>query len=193
MKEKTNYNVDWLGYFVVDESSPSGLCRIKNRVGKDVAKYNVGCQQFTRKVKPHAWRLWFQGKKYLVHRIIWVMTYGSINPELVIDHLDGNPFNNQLNNLKLKTLTGNTRNQRQYKNNKTGITGVILTKGGTGSWSYTAQWREIDGSQKSKSFSLLKFGEENAKLLAISCRTEQIQRLISEGADYTERHGLAET
>ena len=94
MKEKTNYNVDWLEYFVVDESSPSGLCRIKNRVGKDVAKYNVGCQQFTRKVKPHAWRLWFQGKKYLVHRIIWVMTYGSINPELVIDHLDGNPFNN---------------------------------------------------------------------------------------------------
>jgi len=118
------------------------------------------------------------------------MTYGSIDPDLVIDHLDGNPFNNEIDNLALKTPADNMRNQRKYSNNTTGITGVKLTNSGNNLFYYTAQWSEIDGSQKKRHFSISKFGEDIAKLLAINYREEQIQKLISEGADYTNRHGI---
>lgn len=182
-----NYNLDWGEYFRLDETSPSGLVRIRNYLGKTIEKYNVGNRGYYTNGDKSSWSLSFKGKMYQVHRIIWVLTYGSIDPELVIDHLDGDPFNNKIENLSLKSQEGNTRNKRQYDNNKTGITGVKLVKG---KWDYyEANWYDKDGFQKTKCFSLIKFGEEKAKSLAISCREEQMLRLISEDMGYTERHG----
>ena len=79
-------------------------------------------------------RLNFKSKMYLVHRIIWVLTYGSIDLTLVIDHLDGDPLNNEISNLSLKTHKNNSRNQRQHSNNKTGVTGVSLMCNKNGNW-----------------------------------------------------------
>jgi len=190
MKQKLDYNLKWAEYFQLDKSSPSGLVRIRDFRGKSIDKYPVGTCLFRKNGTALAWQLSFQEKSYYIHRIVWVMTYGSIDPVLVIDHLDGNPFNNQISNLSLKTIANNARNQRQFSTNTSGITGVSLTSTGCGYFHYTAAWREINGDLKRKYFSIAKLGEETAKLLAIKHREDQLARLILEGADYTERHGV---
>lgn len=188
MKNKLNYSLEWEEYFQIDRTSPSGLICIKSN-GKGITNHAVGSKRYGNKGYPLAWRITFKGKVYQAHRIIWVLTHGNIDPDLVIDHLDGNPFNNQIENLSLKTIAGNTKNKRQSKNNTTGTTGVSLREPRTGYRYYTAYWVELDGSRKNKSFSIDYLGEDEAEEQAIAYRKEQIQRLILEGANYTERHG----
>lgn len=191
MITKLDYDQDWEGQFKLDETSPSGLVRIKSKFGNSIKNTPVGLRNFGSFNKPTGWRLEFKGKNYYIHRIIWALTYGSVDSGRVIDHLDGNPFNNKINNLSLKTKADNSRNQRKSRLNTTGTTGVNLTiNKKCGNSYYTAQWNELDGKVKKKHFSVLKLGEEAAKALAIAHREEQITRLILEGADYTERHGV---
>jgi len=65
-------------------------------------------------------------KKFKVHRVIWVMHKGDIPEDLVIDHVDRNPHNNLLENLRLATLSQNSANSIGY--NKAGLPkGVSLT------------------------------------------------------------------
>lgn len=185
-----NYNINWGEYFKLDSESPNGLIQIKNRFNNEIKQSRIGTKNFRKNGSPSGWRLKFRNQQYYIHRIVWVLTYGSIDPEMVVDHLDGNPFNNQIGNLILKSQTDNMRNTRKQRNNKTGVTGVKLNDKTGGDAYYTAQWYEINGIRMSKSFSITKLGEEKAKSLAIAYREEQITRLISEGADYTERHGI---
>jgi len=63
------------------------------------------------------------GKKYYVHRIAWLLTHGEW-PEAQIDHIDHNPANNRLSNLRPATQTDNNRNITMSKRNKSGVTGV---------------------------------------------------------------------
>ena len=179
-------SVEWGRVFRLSNDSPSGIVKLKSEDLNDIEKCAVGTQQYRKNGKPHSWVLKFQGKIYVIHRIVWVLTYGSIDSKLVIDHLDGNPFNNQIENLSLKTATDNTRNKCKRRDNTSGFTGVKLVRGVNNY--YTAYWNELDGSPKSKHFSILKLGEIKAKLMAVAYREQQIQRLILEGAKYTERH-----
>ena len=190
MKTKLNYNQDWSKYFQLDENSPSGLVRITNIFGKSTSVYPVGRQHSGKNGKVLAWKVDFKSKCYYIHRIIWVLAYGHISPDLVIDHLDGNPLNNKTENLSLKSQKDNTRNKCIRNNSKTGITGVLLVSNGQGCWYYSAHWSEINGKRNSKQFSINHLGEDTAKILAIAYRAQEIQRLITEGANYTERHGL---
>lgn len=57
-----------------------------------------------------------------VHRIIM----GPIDAGLVVDHIDGDPLNNQRSNLRVCTQSDNLGNQRRAKNNPTGFKGVVL-------------------------------------------------------------------
>ena len=69
------------------EASRDGVvrnCRLKKPVGR---VNNMGCLMFT------------AGKKtYLNHRIIYEAFYGLIEDGFVIDHVDGFPQNNKLDN-----------------------------------------------------------------------------------------------
>lgn len=64
-------------------------------------------------------------KPYLAHRIIWKMLKGD--DPLYIDHIDGNPSNNRLSNLRSVTLEQNQKNRRPTKNNK-GVFGLHRSK-----------------------------------------------------------------
>lgn len=67
-------------------------------------------------------------KRYYTHRVVWEMVNGPIPDGMCIDHIDGNGLNNRLANLRLTTLSGNQRNRRLHKSNKTGFPGVYPAK-----------------------------------------------------------------
>jgi len=69
-------------------------------------------------------RLYVQvdGKKHLVHRVIWFLHHGSV-PEF-LDHIDGNPKNNRIENLRPATKRQNAMNRRMRSDNSTGFKGI---------------------------------------------------------------------
>lgn len=62
------------------------------------------------------------GKKYRVHRLIWLYMTGEW-PEY-IDHIDGDGTNNKWGNLRDVRPVENSRNRKLNKNSTTGIPGV---------------------------------------------------------------------
>jgi hypothetical protein len=65
-------------------------------------------------------------KSYLVHRIIFLMLKGYL-PD-TIDHIDGVPLNNKIENLREATMSQNQHNAKLRKDNKTGVKGVTICK-----------------------------------------------------------------
>jgi hypothetical protein len=71
------------------------------------------------------------GEIYFNHRLAWLLSYGSF-PAGVIDHIDGNPANNAIANIRDVTQAVNMENQRQapVSNKSTGFLGVSVHKYG---------------------------------------------------------------
>lgn len=64
---------------------------------------------------------------YLAHRLAWLFTYGEW-PEFEIDHINLNPNDNRISNLRKASHAENKWNTTVRKNNKLGIKGVSLDK-----------------------------------------------------------------
>jgi len=162
MKKKDYNRTDWSIYFKLDSESPSGLSRIKEHWGHKVGAV-VGSKLYNTNKCPHGWEVSLHSVPYYVHRIIWVMTYGHIESNQVIDHLDGNPFNTTISNLALKTQQENNQNRLKQSNNTSGFTGISKFDSGSGHMYYRARWHDCRGNAKSKAFPIKFFGEEVAK------------------------------
>jgi hypothetical protein len=67
------------------------------------------------------------GKKlYKEHRLIFLMHHGFLPKE--IDHIDGNPLNNKIDNLREASRTQNNANQKIRKDNSSGAKGISWVK-----------------------------------------------------------------
>lgn len=64
-----------------------------------------------------------KGRKYLGHKVAWMLFYGS-NPPKEIDHKNGDRFDNRIGNLRSCTRSQNCRNAKIRSNNKSGFKGV---------------------------------------------------------------------
>lgn len=62
----------------------------------------------------------------LAHRIIWEMHNGPIPDGLLIDHKNGNPFDNTTENLRLATHSQNMMNSKMHCDNRYGLKGIRL-------------------------------------------------------------------
>jgi hypothetical protein len=58
------------------------------------------------------------GKQYLLYRMIYIYHCGEIPLGKLIDHVDGNPSNNKITNLRLATYSQNQFNRKNHKNQK---------------------------------------------------------------------------
>ena len=107
----------------LDYNSETGEFRWKVSAGRVRAGSPAGT------VQPNG-RLYiqFQGKLYFAHRLAWLLTYGKW-PDEMIDHLDGNPLNNRISNLRDVSRSVNNQNQREAgSDNSTGFLGVSFPK-----------------------------------------------------------------
>jgi len=175
-------------YFKYDENSPSGLVYCKSLINKRKVKGDIaGIKQYDEEEKPKRWILWFKGKSYSAHRIILLLC-GTLKDNLIVDHLDGNPFNNKIENLRMTFFSVNNKNKAKFKNNKTGITGVFYveyTNKQSKLYKYFVGSFSNNGVELVKRFSVNKLGEDLAKQLAINFRNNG----IIQDNEYTERHG----
>lgn len=66
-------------------------------------------------------------KNYLLHRVTWFWYYGEVPHQ--IDHLDGDPSNNKIDNLRIASHMINMQNKRKaMSNSETGFLGVHYRK-----------------------------------------------------------------
>ena len=80
-------------------------------------------------------------KRDLEHRVIFLMEHGYV-PD-VIDHIDGNPENNQIENLRAATKSQNSANQKPIRaNNTSGARNVNWHKK-IGKWAVNITYNKI--------------------------------------------------
>ena len=114
-------------------------------------------------------------KKYLAHRIAWLLYYENW-PQNQIDHLDGNGLNNTPENMREATNQDNAKNQRMRNNNSSGVTGVCWKKA-RGKWHAQIN---IDGKRKSLGY-FADFDE-----------AAETYRKAADALGFSDRHGEGE-
>jgi hypothetical protein len=90
-------------------------------IGREIGTPNKSGLHFT-----------FMDKDLLNHRVAWFLYYGSW-PESFIDHKDGDPRNNQIDNLRLANWLQNAANRKPSKSGSSRYLGVCFAKD-TGKW-----------------------------------------------------------
>lgn len=187
-KKRLNYeDVNWESIFYLSDTSPSGIRRkiaFANKVKIDSV---AGAKSYDiRTGKPHCWRVRYSGKLWQVHRIILILLGNDIK-DLVVDHIDGNPFNNRIENLRIVSHKTNCQNRGISSNSKSGITGVSIGSNGRGRTYAIAHWHK-NGKTFRKNFSIDDLGYDEAIRLATIERTKAIENLNLSGEEYSERH-----
>ena len=90
----------------------------------DTYKYKAGTVVGSRMQKGYGTRL--RGTFYRLHRLIYMYHHG-VMPEQ-IDHINRDPFDNRVENLRAATSSENARNRKLFANNKSGVKGVCWHK-----------------------------------------------------------------
>ena len=110
----------------------------------DVYSYDAETGMLTRKVGQFAGKVqdaisngyfvtYAYGKSMRVHRVVWAMFNGEW-PTADIDHIDGNPLNNKIENLRHATKSGNAHNRRSTKSKGFSPKGVRQRRDRGGVW-----------------------------------------------------------
>lgn len=177
---------------VYAENSPSGLARNKAVV---YLRKNRGLEQkgeFVGGIGTHGyWQISISNKIKLAHRVIWEMFNGPITDlSLAIDHIDGDKLNNKIENLRLVSKSLNSRNRKRNKKSSgvLGVYKIAYYTAGEERWLWRADWKDIYGKSRTKTFTVNKYGEKGAYNLAVEYRQKMIEELNAQGAGYTERH-----
>ena len=130
IKDTFSYKDGWLYWEKVSPYRP-------DRLGK-----KAGCKS----AYGHGVLIRWENSLHRASRLIWAWHYGVIKRDLVIDHIDGNPYNNRIENLRAVPQWENCRNMKIPSHNKSGCIGVHKTGSKTSPW--CAQIRAAKGTTK---------------------------------------------
>jgi len=110
--------VDYLGY-----NPETGTLTWKKKTS-NLSRIKIGQEAGTKVSSSGYINIIFKKKNYLAHRVAYFIYHGVDPKEKQVDHIDGDHFNNKIDNLRLATNSENIRNRPFQKNNKSGIVGV---------------------------------------------------------------------
>ncbi len=74
-----------------------------------------------------SYRRLYESRNFAAHRVAWALHYGEWPPE-DIDHINGDPTDNRIVNLRLATDSQNLRNAARRSDNTSGYKGVSWSK-----------------------------------------------------------------
>ena len=110
-------------YLAVDNTSKTGLRWIK-----DKGRAHSGNEAFTAIGNGYYFGK-FNGTLHTAHQVIMYLTYGEWSTiKKHVDHIDGNRSNNNIDNLRFVSPTGNQKNdnRKMMSNNTSGVKGLDL-------------------------------------------------------------------
>jgi hypothetical protein len=130
------------------------------------------------------------GNIFKAHRLIWFVTYGKF-PEGDIDHLNGDRSDNRIENLRDVSRSVNQQNRAKQERVNDLPTGVSASRSRVRKIrGYRAYWYDMNGNYCGAYFGIREYCTLEAALAAAIARREiEMSTLMSQGADYTERHG----
>src|SRR6185437_3810498 len=73
-------------------------------------------------------RIKVDGKLYYAHRLAWVYMFGELDDSVFIDHIDNDPTNNAIKNLRLASYRENMLNTPLRRTNTSGVKGISWSK-----------------------------------------------------------------
>ena len=107
-----------------------------------------------------------------------ILFNNSIDTNLFVDHINRNTLDNTRENLRLVNRSVNASNARARTESKTSIRGVSFRKErpGIAKASWICEW-SFNGERHTKSFSIAKYGNEQAFSLACKLRQEKMKEM----------------
>lgn len=178
--------------FVYDESSRTCLRWKIDRLsgnGGRIKSATAGQEAGSLDQRGESFTTRFNGKAVKVHNIVAMLHGLVVGCGQIVDHFDGDPTNNKIDNLRVVTQVINSHNRKMQHNNTSGQVGVTIWTDQRGSKFWLARWQNAVGKRGCKSFSINKFGNDAAYILACNYRKSMIESLNQSGHGYTERHG----
>lgn len=193
---KDSTDIEWSLYFYYDITSPTFLRHAKDKftgirhTSKIASKGDIA-GWYPRDNNDREYRtVKYQGKEYPVSRVIYELITGiKLTEYEIIDHKDGNTGNNSIDNLRIATVKLNGRNRRLSSNSITGINRLTIDRKKGVDINVSASWLSISGEEKNRSFSILKYGKDEAMKLAKEFLALKFDELNELGEGYTDRHG----
>jgi len=157
------------------------LARVKELVRYDASNGKLfWLQSVARRVKAgdeagskdrYGIRIKIDKAKYLAHRIIWLLVTEQDPEDNLVDHIDGNPYNNKSTNLRLASRHQNSCNRKKHSNNTSGLKGVSWHKA-------VKKWQAYISTENKRIF----LGYFNSKEEAYAAYCEAAIRLHGEFA-----------
>lgn len=168
-------------YVYYDESSPTYLRWKKVTGPRCKINEQAGNLCFTKDGKPRSSSIKVNSRDIKLARVIWALFNQEVPEDMVIDHMDNNPHNNKIENLRCITIAENSRNRARNHNSKSESAGICKTKHG-----YSCSV-VINGEKFSASYSFGKYGED-AINKAMAWRKSLLLKANELGAGYTDNH-----
>jgi len=109
-----------------------------------------------------------RGKKYRAHRVAWALHHKQW-PSDQIDHINGNPLDNRIENLRVVSMATNNKNKRMPSHNTSGFIGVTknnnktkwkaqITDSNTGKLIYLGEFSNIEDAVAARAAADIEYG-----------------------------------